>query len=214
MALRNDVLLMAGLAERNLLQALDGLFQRDDDLCNVTIAEDEEVDELEKSVDARGIELLTRYQPVATDLRRVVAAMKLTTSLERVADQAVNIARKAKKLNARPELSETAMLQPLAGMATALLKRSIGALDRGDAAVAAGLKAEDKAVDAEHNRVTELVMERMATGGPEVADYLNLIFISRHLERVGDQATNIAEDVVFAEAAEDIRHAHPRPGHA
>jgi phosphate transport system protein len=210
--LRGDLLMMARLAERNLLRALEGLFERNESACNVTIADDEEIDALEKSIDARGVEVLTRFQPVASDLRQIIAAMKLTTSIERIGDQAVNIARKARKLNARPGLPETALLRPLAEMAVSALKKSLNALTHGDAVIASGLKAEDAAIDAEQRRVNERILERMASGGEEVADYLNLIFISRHLERVADQATNIAEDVVFAECAEDIRHTHAAGG--
>src|SRR6266852_2146829 len=94
-SLRNNVLMMAGLAERTLDRAVKGLLQRDDDLCATAIADDEEIDQLEKQVDKDGIDLLLRFQPVASDLRRVVSAMKLSSNFERMGDQAVNIARKA-----------------------------------------------------------------------------------------------------------------------
>src|SRR3982751_7144148 len=87
-ALRNDVLMMAGLAERSLERAIKGLLQRDDNLCANAIADDEEIDQLEKQIDKDGVDILLRYQPVASDLRRVVAAMKLSPNIERVADQA------------------------------------------------------------------------------------------------------------------------------
>ncbi|MDQ3622392.1 MAG: phosphate signaling complex protein PhoU [Verrucomicrobiota bacterium] len=206
-ALRGDVLMMASLTQRNLERALTGLFERDDDLCNVVIVDDEEVDTLEKQVDARGIDILSRFQPVASDLRNVVTAMKLSTSLERVADQAVNIARKAKKLNRLANMPEGALLKPLAERAMALFTKSISAYDSRDIDLAGTIKPEDRELDAEHHRVAELLMERMEIGGKQTAALLNLVLIARHLERVGDHATNIAEDVVFAEAAEDIRHA-------
>ena len=105
-ALQNDLLMMASLCERNLRNSLGCLLNRDEDLCNVTIADDEEIDQLEKQVDKNGIDLLRRFQPVASDLRHVIAAMKLSGNLERIADQAVNIARKARKLNRAPLLPE------------------------------------------------------------------------------------------------------------
>ena len=93
--------------------------QRDDDLCATAIADDEEIDQLEKQVDKDGIDLLLRFQPVASDLRRVVSAMKLSSNLERMGDQAVNIARKARKLNQHPALPETALIEPMRKVAMA-----------------------------------------------------------------------------------------------
>ena len=105
-SLRNNVLMMSSLTERSLDRAISGLLQRDDELCVTAIADDEEIDQLEKQVDKDGVDLLLRFQPVASDLRRVVSAMKLSSNLERMADQAVNIARKARKLNRHPALPE------------------------------------------------------------------------------------------------------------
>src|ERR1700704_6714793 len=90
-SLRNNVLMMAGLTERSLDRAMKGLFQRDDDLCTHAIADDEEIDQLEKQIDKEGVDVLLRFQPVASDLRRVVAAMKLSSNIERVGDQATNV---------------------------------------------------------------------------------------------------------------------------
>src|SRR5512132_684516 len=112
-SLRNDLLMMAGLAERSLDRALKGLFQRNDDLCTHAIADDEEIDQLEKQIDKDGFELLLRFQPVASDLRRVISAIKLSPNLERMADQATNIARKARKLNKHPALPEILLLTPM-----------------------------------------------------------------------------------------------------
>src|SRR5436190_271662 len=98
--LRNNVLMMAGLAERTLANAAKGLFERDDDLSNIVIADDEEIDTLEIQIDREGVEALMRFQPVASDLRRVVTAMKSSVNIERIADQAVNISRRARKLSA------------------------------------------------------------------------------------------------------------------
>src|SRR5437762_14352602 len=111
--LRNNVLMMASLAARSLDNSLNGLLQRDDDLCATAIADDEEIDQLEKQVDKDGIDLLLRFQPVASDLRRVVSAMKLCSNLERMGDQAVSIARKARKLGRHPYLSETSLIEPM-----------------------------------------------------------------------------------------------------
>ena len=104
--LRNNVLMMAGLTERSLDRAMKGLFQRDENLCATAIADDEEIDQLEKQIDKDGVDILLRFQPVASDLRRVVSAMKMSSNLERMADQATTIARRSRKLNQHPPLPE------------------------------------------------------------------------------------------------------------
>jgi len=209
-SLRNNVLMMASLTERSLDNALRGLLQRDDDLCATLIADDEEIDQLEKQVDKDGIELLLRFQPVASDLRRVVSAMKLCSNLERMADQAVNIARKARKLNRHPALPETELIAPMRDHAMKMFKDSVDAYMREDVELARGLKARDRALDELNGDASRRFIERMAQDPEQLRGYLNLMFIARHLERVGDHATNIAEDAVYAAAAEDIRHQGPQ----
>jgi phosphate transport system protein len=205
-SLRNSVLMMASLTERSLDKAITGLIERDDDLCALAIADDEEIDQLEKQVDKDGIELLLRFQPVASDLRRVVSAMKLSGNLERMADQAVNIARKARKLNRHPALAEVEFVEPMYAHAMAMFKDSVDAFVREDVELALALKPRDKALDEMNAAASRKLIERMAREPEQLRGYLNLMFIARHLERVGDHATNIAEDAVYAAAAEDIRH--------
>ncbi len=208
--LRNNVLMMASLTERSLENALRGLLERDDDLCATAIADDEEIDQLEKQIDKDGIELLLRFQPVASDLRRVVSAMKLCSNLERMADQAVNTARKARKLNRHPVLPEIELIVPMRDHAMQMFKDSVDAYMREDVELARGLKARDKALDELNAVASRRLIERMAQDPEQLRGYLNLMFVARHLERVGDHATNIAEDAVYAAAAEDIRHQGPQ----
>ncbi|MEO6507852.1 MAG: phosphate signaling complex protein PhoU [Chthoniobacterales bacterium] len=204
--LRNNVLMMASLTERSLDNALKGLQERESDLCATAIADDEEIDQLEKQVDKDGIDLLLRFQPVASDLRRVVSAMKLCSNLERMADQAVNIARKARKLNRHPALPELELIGPMREHAMKMFKDSVDAFVHENVELALGLKARDKALDEMNSNAGRRFIERMAQDPEQLRGYLNLMFIARHLERVGDHATNIAEDAVYAAAAEDIRH--------
>src|SRR5919204_5941998 len=126
-ALRNNVLMMAGLTERSLERAMKGLFDRNDDLCATTIADDEEIDQLEKQIDKDGVDILLRFQPVASDLRRVVSAMKLSSNLERMADQATTIARRARKLNRHPPLPEVELILPVYAQAISMFKESLDA---------------------------------------------------------------------------------------
>ena len=205
-SLRNNVLTMSSLTERSLDRALNGLLQRDDELCTTAIADDEEIDQLEKQVDKDGVDLLLRFQPVASDLRRVVSAMKLSGNLERMADQAVNIARKARKLNKHPELPEIEFVDPMRRHAMTMFKDSVDAYIREDVELAMTLKARDKSLDEMNANASKALIQRMAEDPDQLRGYLNLMFIARHLERVGDHATNIAEDAVYAAAAEDIRH--------
>jgi len=205
-SLRSNVLMMAGLAERSLDRAIKGLLKRNDNLCATAIADDEEIDQLEKQIDKDGVDVLLRFQPVASDLRRVIAAMKLSPNIERVADQATNIARRARKLNKHPPLPEIEIMVPIQTHAMAMFKDGIDAFAREDVDLGRAVVARDKDLDYMNKMANRKLTERMAQDPKQLRGYLNLIFISRCLERVGDHATNIAEDAVYAAAAEDIRH--------
>jgi phosphate transport system protein len=207
-SLRNNVLMMSSLTERSLDRAITGLLQRDDEACAVAIADDEEIDQLEKQVDHDGIDLLLRFQPVASDLRRVVSAMKLSSNLERMADQATNIARRARKLNQHPPLPEVELIRPMHVHAMTMFKDAIDAYVRSDVEQARSIVPRDEALDQMNRMAGRRLTERMAEDPAQLRGYLNLIFVSRCLERVGDHATNMAEDAVYAVAAEDIRHQH------
>lgn len=205
-SLRNNVLMMAGLTERTFDRALRGLLERNDDLCANAIADDEEIDQLEKLVDKEGVELLLRFQPVASDLRRVVAAMKLSPNIERVGDQATTVARRARKLNRHPPLPETELIEPLYALAMSMFKDALDAYVKEDVPLAMAVIPRDEEVDEMNATLQKQLIDRMAEDPDQLRGYLNLIFIARCLERVGDHAANIAEDAVYAAAAEDIRH--------
>jgi phosphate transport system protein len=205
-SLRNNVLMMAGLTERSLERAMKGLLDRNDDLCATTIADDEEIDHLEKQMDKDGVDILLRFQPVASDLRRVVSAMKLSTNLERMGDQATTIARRARKLNQHPALPEVELIRGMYEQAMSMFKDSVDAFVREDVDLGCAVVARDEKLDELNHEASRKLIERMAKDPDQLRGYLNLIFIGRCLERVGDHATNIAEDAVYAAAAQDIRH--------
>lgn len=205
-ALRNNVLMMAGLTERSLERAMKGLFDRNDDLCAATIADDEEIDQLEKQIDKDGVDILLRFQPVASDLRRVVSAMKLSSNLERMADQATTIARRARKLNRHPSLPEVELIRPMYDHAMSMFKDSVDAFAREDVELGRAVVSRDQKLDDLNRAASDKLVEQMAQNPDQLRGYLNLIFVGRCLERVGDHATNIAEDAVYAANAEDIRH--------
>ncbi|MEX1045699.1 MAG: phosphate signaling complex protein PhoU [Chthoniobacterales bacterium] len=208
-SLRDSVLMMASLTERILAAAAAGLFARDFDACASVITDDDEIDALEKSVDEEGVSVLVRFQPLANDLREVVAAMKVGNNLERVADQAVSIARRAQRINESSLLPETAELQPMFRLAEGIFRDSLRSFADRDEALARGLKARDRELDAQHHAVIERLTARMAADPEHIGAYLDLVLIARNIERVGDHATNIAEDAVFITSAEDIRHTAP-----
>jgi phosphate transport system protein len=205
-ALRNNVLMMAGLTERSLERAMKGLVNRDDNICATAIADDEEIDQLEKQIDKDGVDILLRFQPVASDLRRVVAAMKLSSNLERMADMATTIARRARKLNQHPPLAEVELIRPMYDHAMSMFKDSVDAFAREEVDLARGVVPRDQKLDDLNRMASHKLVDRMAQDPDQLRGYLNLIFVGRCLERVGDHATNIAEDAVYAAAAEDIRH--------
>jgi phosphate transport system protein len=209
-SLRNNVLMMSSLTERLLNRSMQGLLQRDSDLCNLAIADDEEIDLLEKEIDREGIEVLIRFHPVASDMRQVISAMRLSVNLERIADQSVLIARRAKKLNLESAVTETALLEPLFREALGIFHDGMKVFVDGDCELALTLKPRDRILDALNTEVAAKFMERIVADSSRVQSYVNLILIARALERVGDHATNIGEDSFWASHAEDIRHTYEK----
>jgi phosphate transport system protein len=132
--------------------------------------------------------------------------MKLGSNLERIADQAVKIARRSRKLTMEPELDEAIALGPLFIDAIAIFRDSIRAYADGDVELARSLHERDREIDQMNHDIADALTAKMADQPDRIPDYLNLLFIARHLERVGDHAKNIAEDAVYSAAAEDIRH--------
>jgi len=204
--LRSDLLAMASLAQRNLRNAIRGLKERDDDWCNDVIAEDEEIDLFEMQIDREGIEVVSRFQPVASDLRQVVSSIKIGTNIERIADQAVNIARRARKINENPEVPEIHLLDEPAKLALQMFDDAVLAYAQRNANLAVEIKGRDKELDRLNRELADKLVNRMQEDAANLPTYLNLILVCRNLERIGDHAANVAEDVVFAVRAEDIRH--------
>ena len=205
-SLRADVLMMASLTDRNLQNAMACLLDSNIELCAVAVADELEIDELEKKIDSDGVEILLRFQPVASDLRHVISTMKVSANLERIADQAVMVAQRARKLTAFPVLQEANALGPMFMEATSLFRDSVRAFADEDVILARTIKDRDREIDQINHDITDDFSEKMAVHPERITDYVNLIFIARHLERVGDHAKNIGEEAVYATEAEDIRH--------
>lgn len=205
--LNDDIARMGRKVEQSLEAAVRGLLRRDTDLCNQVLADDEEIDQLEIEIDKEGMQIIALYNPVATDLRRVVSAMKVSSNLERVGDQAVGIAKRARKLNKNAEVAETRLVEPIYDLAAALLHDAITGFNstgRIDEAIA--IQTRDKEVDIAYKDTAKRLTKRMEENPEHIKDYLDLQFIIRFIERVGDHAKNIAQDTVYSESAKDIRH--------
>ena len=205
-ALRNEVLTMAAKARHNLERAIRALLERNVELANAVIADDDEVDECERKIDQLGMDILIRFHPVATDLRLVVSSMKISMNLERIADHATNIAKRAKKMSANQELSDVTLIEPLYTLADHLLRDAISSYTDRNATLGASLHLRDKDLDRLHDSATVRFGSRIEQSNGRSQDYLHLILVTRSLERVGDLAVNIGEDAVFLEAARDLRH--------
>jgi phosphate transport system protein len=200
--------MMSSLTDRIFQTAFEALLKRDSELCDHVVAEDEEIDILEKQVDQDGVNLLIRFHPVASDMREVVSAMKVSANLERIADQSVSIARRAKHLNDRPAVRELALLESPYRLAVTIFRNSIRAFADGDCELARTLKLKDRELDALTDYVNEKLVQRATLDSELVPSYVDLIFVARALERIGDHATNIAEDSFWRDQAADIRHTY------
>lgn len=203
--LRQDVLAMSSMAQKNLACAMRGLLERDTDLCNAAIAADQDVNELEKAVDKLGMQILVKFQPTAHDLRAVMGTIRVANNLERISDQASSIAKRARLINNMPEMPEVKLIQPVYNLCARNLDASIQAFIDGNTEAAAAARLLDKELDAAEKALDREIISVMEGRQSALESYIHLIFVARFLERVGDHAKNICEDTVFIEIAEDIR---------
>lgn len=207
--IKSSVLKMAAIAAENLENAVTGLLERNEDLCNDAIAEDEEVNNYERKIDKDSMEILLRFNPLASDLRAVVGSMKISTNLERIADQAENIARRARKNLKKTEVPEVHLIKPVYELAAHLLSDAMRAYSDSNTALALTLFDRDTELDKLHKKAIKTLTKAIEDDQDNLKTYLNLIFIVRCLERVGDHAVNIGEDAVYIEEAANISHVGP-----
>ena len=206
---RESVFRMASIAEQNLEYSIRGLLTRNTELCNEAIAEDDEVNAQERKIDLDSFHILMRYNPVASDLREVIAGMRVANNLERISDEAQNIARRGRKILRKPEISEVVLIEPLYEKAVSLLRDGMKSYAEGDTELALTLYDRDRELDGAHNEVIRELTRLIDKDSERIKALLHLIFIVRSLERVGDHAVNIAEDGIFLESAADVRHLGP-----
>lgn len=204
--LRGEVLLMASLTRKNLERAMRALLERDLDLSRTVIADDTDVDDLERSIDQSGMDILVRFHPMATDLRLVITSMKMAHNLERISDHAVNIAKRSKKICQSMPLEEVSLAEPLYTLADGILRDAITSYSDSNGELGESLKARDKELDRLHKQMVALLSGRLEDSNGRAENLLHLIFVARSIERIGDLAVNMGEDSVFLGDARDIRH--------
>ena len=210
-ALQGRLLEMGGLAEERVRAAIQGLVTREPALFEKVLLGDEPINQLHIEVDNRCFRLLALHQPMATDLRAIVAAVKINTDLERVGDLAVNIAEAGTRYIAHPPVKKLIDIPQMGDIAQAMLRDALDAFVKRDTRLAHQVLNEDDRLDSLKTQVFRDLLTYMLKDQSTVEPALDLILVSRHLERIGDHATNIAEDVIFMVSALDVRHHPPTP---
>lgn len=204
-ALKEKLLTMSSLAASSVQNAIRSLVERNDDLARQVEQADDQLDALEIELDELAIVLLSRG-PVATDLRMITVAMKITHDLERVGDEATTIARRAVDLNKEPQLKPYVDIPRMATMALEMLNDALEAFVSRDTGPARAVLPRDKEVDALHKQLQRELVSFMLESPTTITRCLNLMQVSKRIERIADHATNIAEEVVFLYEGRDIRH--------
>ena len=204
--IREELLLMSGLTERNLSQSVRALLERDDALADLVEANDNEVDELEKRIDDKVVTYISTHGPMARDCRFLITASKIASELERIADQATTIARRTRDLNKCTPLPSMAGIPAMAVEVQEMLRQSIRSFVERETDLALAVIARDKRVDAEYKGCVAFVEAAIVADPATTARALHLLTVSKALERAGDHATNVAEEVFYLYEGEDIRH--------
>ena len=205
-ALRDRVLLLGGEAERALDLAMRALIERDNNAAREVLEHDDEVDQLEIEVDRMCIDIIALRQPAARDLRFVISVAKMAPVLERIADHACNIARAAIDLNNEPELKAITEVQAMANHASGMLRASLDAFTASDAALAREVISRDKEINNLYNQLFRELIELMVTEPSTATRDARLLFVAKHLERIGDYVTDICELTVYMAQATFIKH--------
>jgi phosphate transport system protein len=207
--LRDMLLRMAAMVEASIRESVNSLVERDSDLARKVIEDDRVTNAMDVSIDEECIKLLALVQPMASDLRFITTAMKITTDLERIADNSVNIAERALELNQEPILKPYIDVPAMAGIAGGMVRDAIGAFVNRDRRLAMDVILRDDEIDDLHVSILEEVSAIMSRDPSTVRRALKVIAVSKYLERIGDHATNVAEVVVYMIEGKIIRHMDP-----
>ncbi len=209
--LRSRVLEMGGLVESQILAAIDGLMAGDLHALDAVVAEDHRVNALEVGIDTDCSHLIARRQPAAGDLRMVLAVIKIVTDLERIGDEAAKIARMGKQSHSRARMPSTpstpiAAIKRVGDIALGMLRKALDALARLDPAAAAAIVREDVAIDEEFRSIVRQLITFMMEDPRTISQSLEILWIAKAIERIGDHAKNMAEQVIYIVKGTDVRH--------
>jgi phosphate transport system protein len=204
--LKTNILRMGELAEQAVEKSIDSVLNRNSELAKEVIIGDLIVNELELNIDEQCLKLLALRQPLATDLRLITAAMRINADLERIGDQAVNIAERALELNQRPPLKLPIDIEAMAKVALDMVRTSIEAFIQQNPQMAVQVCQRDVEVDTLDDEYIQKLLSFMLQDTPAVGRSVHYIIIIRNIERIADLATNIAEDIVFIAEGKVIKH--------
>jgi phosphate transport system protein len=204
--LKKEILTCGAIAEQSVRNATRAIEQRDEALARGVIEKDINLDQMEVEVEESCLKILALYQPVAIDLRFIIAVLKINNDLERVGDLAVNIAERAMFLATQPEVNVELDFTAMAVKTQEMLKKSLDALVNLNAGLAREVCACDDEIDAMNRQMYLIVQDAMNTRPDQIEPLTHLLSASRHLERTADHATNIAEDVIYMIEGEIVRH--------
>ena len=207
--LDRQILTVGGLVEKNFAKGVRAILTRDVALANEVIDSDEEVDDLEVEVEEECLKIIALHQPVAKDMRYIVTTMKINNDLERIGDLAVNLSKRGILLSNEPGFDLPETFSKMAEAAERMLKMSLDAMITQDVAKAHQVRLDDDIVDDMNSDIYDYVKDKLVSGDKEhVAGLIHLLTAARHLERLADHVTNIAEDVIYMLKGEIVRHKH------
>jgi phosphate transport system protein len=208
-AIRSRALQMGGLVESQVKSALSGYLTGDAERIDAAIASDAKVNELEVALDDDLRTVIVRRQPAASDLRLIMAVSKTVTDLERIGDEATKIARMAREIHGIPSKGSTArltMINHVSEVSTGMLRRSLDSFARLDPAAAARVIGEDKMIDEEFHAIVRQLITFMMEDPRNISASINVIWVAKAIERIGDHAKNIAEQTIYIVKGTDVRH--------
>ena len=204
--LKKKILTVGAVVEERIVQAITAVVKHDAALAQQVAEGDDEIDEMEVEVEEDCLKILALYQPVAIDLRFVIAVLKMNNDLERMADTAVNIARRAEYLAQYPLIDLPPSLEEMTQKVQAMVKQSLDALVQGDTTLARKVCVADREVDQLNRAMHVRIQQEIREHPDQVERLIHTLSVSRHLERIGDLATNVAEDVIYTVEGEIVRH--------
>jgi phosphate transport system protein len=204
--LRDKLLRMGGLAEQAIDRATEAYRRRDGKFCQMVFDGENTINEAEREIDELAVDLLAMQQPMAVDLRFIMAVIKINADLERVGDQAVNIAQRVLDLVSEPEFELPVDIPKMASSVSTMVQRALQSFLDGQAELAESVLQMDNVVDRMKDEAFVVLVHKMQTQPDLTRAALNVLLIARNLERIADHATNIAEDVIFWVRGADVRH--------